>query len=180
MSKARLQRCWQMPDRMRAVAWCLAFLALALAPAPGVASTQTASQAAAAFDTMKSLQGKWTITRDGKPRPTVMTYDIGSRGSIVTEQFGHELSVFYLDGNRLLMTHFCNAGNQPRLQLRAAAKPGALDFVMFDITGLHDPKAAHVQEAIYQTIDAGTVRLSLVWTGEGTGAPEVYTLSRGR
>lgn len=176
MSSARLQRCWPSLDRMRAGAWCLAWMALA----PGAASAQTPSHAAAAFDTIRSLQGQWTITRDGKPRPTVMTYDIGSRGSIVTEQFGRELSVFYLDGNRLLMTHFCNAENQPRLQLRVAAKPGVLDFVMYDITGLHDPKAAHVQEAIYQIIDARTVRLSMVWIGEGTGAPEEYTLSRAR
>ena len=49
---------------------------------------------------------------------------------------------------------------------------------MVDITGLHDPGDAHVQEAIYRIIDARTIALSLVWTGAGSGAPERYTLSR--
>ena len=142
------------------------------------AHAMAASPAATAFDTLKSLQGQWQITRDGKPRPIVMIYDIASRGSIVTEQFGRELSVFYLDGDRLLMTHFCNAGNQPRLRLRTGAQPGLLDFIMFDITGLHDPGDAHVQEAIYRIIDARTIALSLVWTGARTGTPEQYTLTR--
>ena len=158
----------------RAAVSCMVWIGLAV----NAASAQTASPAATAFSTMKSLQGQWTIVRDGKPRPFIMTYDIASRGSIVTEQFGRELSVFYLDGNRLLMTHFCNAGNQPRLQLRMGAAAGVLDFVMVDITGLHDPKDAHVREVIYQIVDAHTVKLSLIWTGDGSGAPEMYTLSR--
>ncbi len=108
----------------------------------GLAAPAAASPATIAFDVLTSWQGQWTITRDGKSRPIVMTYEIASRGSIVTEQFGRELSVFYLDGDRLLMTHFCNAGNQPRLRLRADAKPGVMEFVMFDITGLRDAKCA--------------------------------------
>lgn len=41
----------------------------------------------------------------------------GSHDTIAAEKFGKELSVFYRDGQDLVMTHFCNAGNQPRLRL---------------------------------------------------------------
>src|ERR1700674_443658 len=27
----------------------------------------------------------------------------------------YQISMFHLDGDRLLMTHYCNAGNQPRM-----------------------------------------------------------------
>ena len=75
-----------------------------------------------------------------------MTYEIGSKGSIVTEQFGKELSVFYRDGQGLLMTHLCNAGNQPRLRLRENGRPGIFEFEMFDITNLQSADADHVRQ----------------------------------
>jgi hypothetical protein len=80
-----------------------------------------------AFETFKSLQGRWAIQSEGKTLSIEMTYEVGSNGSIVTEQFGKELSVIYLDGQNLLMAHFCNAGNAPRLKLRASDQPGLLE-----------------------------------------------------
>jgi hypothetical protein len=80
------------------------------------------------FETLKSLNGTWAIQSDGKPIRVEMTYDLGSKNSIVTEPSGKELSVFYRDGNDLLMTHFCNAGNQPRLRLNSRVKKGTLEF----------------------------------------------------
>ena len=107
----------------------------------------------AAFETFKGLQGKWAIHSEGKTLSIEMTYEVGSKGSIVTEQFGKELSVIYRDGQSLLMTHFCNGGNQPRLRLKDLNVPGLLEFEMFDITNLKSPDAAHVQRIIYRVID---------------------------
>jgi hypothetical protein len=70
----------------------------------------------AVFEAFKSLKGRWTIQSGGKTIATVMTCDIGSKDSIVTEQSGKELSVIHRDGQDLQITHFCNAGNQPRLK----------------------------------------------------------------
>jgi hypothetical protein len=69
------------------------------------------------FEVFQSLKGAWTIRADDKTMPFDMTYAVGSNGTIVTEQFGKELSVFYRDGDSLVITHFCNRGNQPRLKL---------------------------------------------------------------
>jgi hypothetical protein len=66
--------------------------------------TQAASTAMAdsdaAFEAFKSLKGRWAIQSGGKAITTVMTYDVGSKDSIVTEQFGKELTVIYRDGAR--------------------------------------------------------------------------------
>ncbi len=144
----------------------------------GVMPHSAHANAASAFDAFKQLQGTWSITSHEKPIATKMTYDVGSRGSIVTEQFGKELSVFAVDGSSLIMTHYCNAGNQPRLRLKAGTPPDVFDFVMFDITGLDTPNGRHVQEVVYRMTGPDSMKLSLIWTGEGTGAPENYVLTR--
>ena len=99
----------------------------------------------------------------GKTITTVMTYDVGSKDSIVTEQFGKELTVIHRDGQDLQMTHFCNAGNQPRLRLKKSRSPGLFEFEMFDITNLRKPDEAHVQKIIYRIVDDKHMELEIVW-----------------
>jgi hypothetical protein len=129
------------------------------------------------FHSLKALQGSWKIDADGKPLGIGMSYDLGSKQSIVTERFGKELSVFYRNGESVEMVHFCNAGNQPRLRLKQSSEPGVLDFEMFAITNLSTPETPHVQEAIYKILDASTVKLEIVWWPKTRGS-ETYTLTR--
>jgi len=138
----------------------------------------SADAGAAAFDTFKALQGVWAIQSNGKPLTIEMTYDVGSKESIITEHFGKELSVFYRDGKDLLMTHFCNAGNQPRLRLRANSPLGRYEFEMFDITNLPNPSTAHVQRIIYTIADDQHLELETVWKNAETESSEKYTLTR--
>jgi hypothetical protein len=132
----------------------------------------------AAFGAFKGLQGAWAIQSNGKSLTIEMIYDVGSKESIITEHFGKELSVFYRDGNNLLMTHFCNAGNQPRLRLKANSPVGRYEFEMFDITNLPSPSTAHVQRIIYTFADDKHLELEIVWKNAGTESSEKYTLTR--
>ena len=128
-----------------------------------------------AFDALKALQGTWRIEAERGPLKFEMSYGVGSNQSIVTEQFGKELSVFYLKDQKLEMIHFCNRGNQPRLRLAAGSVPGTLRFEMFDITNLSAPDAPHVRTIIYKLVDANTLELEIVWQ---SGGSERYTLRR--
>jgi hypothetical protein len=148
----------------------LLFLMLAASAALGSSET--------AFETFKGFEGKWAIRSGQKTLSIEMTYEIGSKGSIVTEQFGKELSVFYRDGQSLLMTHFCNAGNQPRLRLREDNRPGVFEFQMFDITNLQSPDADHVKRVVYRIIDDRTLDLEIVWKHSKSEESEKYTLTR--
>jgi hypothetical protein len=112
-----------------------------------------------------------------KPLGIEMSYDVGSKESIVTDRFGKELSVFYENNQSLEMVHFCNAGNQPRLRLKEGRKPGVLAFEMFAITNLSTPETPHVQEIIYKMLDANTIKLEIVWWPKTRGS-EKYTLNR--
>jgi len=128
-----------------------------------------------AFDALKALQGTWRIEVERKPMKFQMSYALGSNQSIVTEQFGKELSVFYLNGQNLEMIHFCNRGNQPYLRLTDGSVPGVLRFEMFDIRNLGEPDAPHVRAIIYKLLDANTFELEIVWQPSGS---EKYTLHR--
>ena len=131
-----------------------------------------------AWEIFKSFQGRWSILADGKLLPIEMIYEVGSKGSIVTEHFGKELSVFYVDGTTLLMTHFCNAANQPRLRLKQSSPPGRYEFEMFDITNLPSPSADHVQRIIYKLRDERHLELEIVWKHGDSESSEKYTLTR--
>ena len=131
-----------------------------------------------AFETFNGFEGKWAIRSGQKTLPIEMTYESASKGSIVTEQFGKELSVFYRDGQSLLMTHFCNAGNQPRLRLGENTRPGVFEFQMFDITNLQSADADHVERVVYRIIDDKTIDLEIVWKNGKSEESEKYTLTR--
>jgi len=131
-----------------------------------------------AFETFKGFGGKWAIRSGQKTLPIEMTYESGSKASIVTERFGKELSVFYRDGQSLLMTHFCNAGNQPRLRLKENTRPGVLEFQTFDITNLQSADADHVERVVYKIINDKTIDLEIVWKNGKSEESEKYTLTR--
>jgi len=141
-------------------------------------ATTAVGDADAVFDVFKSLKGRWAIQSGGKTIATVMTYDIGSKDSIVTEQFGKELTVIHRDGQELQMTHFCNAGNQPRLRLRKSRSPGLFEFEMFDITNLRHSDEAHVQKIIYRVVDDKHMELEIVWKKRDSSESEKYALTR--
>lgn len=150
-----------------------------LAPFLLVHSISFASgNADSAFESFKGLKGKWAIESGGKPIPVEMTYEDGSKNSIVTEQFGKELSVLYRDGNDLLMTHFCNIGNQPRLKLVTSSLPSEIEFETFDITNLKDKASPHVQKIIYRIVDANNFNLEIVWKKGSAIESEKYSLTR--
>jgi hypothetical protein len=125
------------------------------------------------------FKGAWTITSEGKKLSFEMTYDLASKDSVVTEFFGKELSVFYLDGENLLMTHYCNAGSHPRLKLRQGSGAGRYEFEMMDITNLKDVKeAAHVQPITYQVVAQGQLYLEILWMHGKETKSENYTLTK--
>jgi hypothetical protein len=158
--------------KWRAFLFLFAFFCLWPACSALIAGEQTP------FEVFKNLQGQWAISTGDKTLPFHMTYALGSNGSIVTEQFGKELSVFYSDKGDLLMTHFCNRGNQPRLKLKAGGTARRYEFDMFDITNLRDPSDDHVNVIIYEIPDPQHIRLEIIWKKGNGEESEKYVLTK--
>jgi len=95
-----------------------AFLIGSLLWMPLGAAAEGSTPAAAMFARIKSLAGQWEAQVNGGKAE--ITYEVIAGGSAVMERESAEgmppmLTVYYLDGNRLLLTHYCMAGNQPRM-----------------------------------------------------------------
>ena len=77
-------------------------------------------------------------------------------------------SVYHLDGPDLRLTHYCAAGNQPRLKASVIDEPaGHVVFSFVDITNLKTPESGHVK-AVDLRID-GPQRMTLIFTFLGGG-----------
>src|SRR5262245_18094678 len=75
----------------------------------------------AAFDRLKTLVGEWEATGDAAPAH--LTYELVAGGTALLEREREAnrptmLTLYHRDGDRLLLTHYCMAGNQPRMQAR--------------------------------------------------------------
>jgi len=123
---------------MRHGAKVMAGLVLGLLLSSGPAVGQ--SKSAAAFDRLKSLAGEWTGTFEGITGGR-MTVQVVSNGSAVLEtmygagQADGMITVYHLDGDTLLATHYCAVGNQPRMRARPSPdKPNEISFAMESIS----------------------------------------------
>src|ERR1043166_519185 len=105
------------------------------------------SEGEQAFDRLASPQGGW----EGEQRGTKMkvTYTLTANGSALMEEFRPEtgpvmITMFTVDGDHLIATHYCSAKNQPQMVTPAitdAHKP--LAFSLVRITGLKSPDDWH-------------------------------------
>jgi hypothetical protein len=59
--------------------------------------------------------------------------------------------MFYVDGDRLLATHYCDAGNRPRWEGKMSPDGNTFEFNFIDITG--GKQRGFVKRAAFTTID---------------------------
>jgi len=64
------------------------------------------------------------------------------------------ISMINLDNDRLLMTHYCSAGNQPRMVATASPDGKTITFDFLDATNLSSPDAGHMHRVIFTFVDA--------------------------
>jgi len=118
--------------------------------------SSAASDGSQAFEKMKSLEGSWSgKTADG--RAVQVSNRVTSGGSVVMSEItGHEdmITMFHLDGGRLLMTHYCAAGNQPRMVASLSSDGKTITFDFLDATNLLPSQGGHMERVVFTLIDA--------------------------
>jgi len=144
----------------------LVIASLLLATVAGQSADRPAKlAAAAAFARLKTLVGEWEGDSSmGKVR---VTYDLVAGGTALVERETGEkmpamLTVYYVDQGRLLLTHYCIAGNQPRMQARSYnAESGELEFDFLDAGNLANPNSGHMHSVRIQV--AGDKHMNSEW-----------------
>ena len=121
-------------------------LALLLASPVPLRAEQPASAAAHAFEQLSGLVGAWE-SRVGDGPPHSVEYRLSANGSVLVETWalgpGREsMTLYHLEGDRLLATHYCVQGNQPRLQL-VKSTANEFYFEFRDGTNIHVAGGEH-------------------------------------
>lgn len=123
----------------------IAFLVLASSAviAGSTTTEQKATSAVAAFEQLTSLAGDWEGAQDGFPTPIQETYAVVAKGSalmVETKANGSSspmITMYTLDGDRIIAVHYCNARNQPEM---VSSEPGDLNkgltFFFERVTGM--------------------------------------------
>jgi hypothetical protein len=100
-----------------------------------------------AFDRLATLKGEWRGEQEGVK--VTLIYTLTANGSALMEEFRPEtgavmITMFTVDGDHLIATHYCSAKNQPQMVTPAITdvqKPMA--FSLARITGLKSPDDWH-------------------------------------
>jgi hypothetical protein len=130
------------------------------------------SDAQKSFDQLKTLAGTWhaSVTTDppmkemGNGAMADISLRVTSRGNALVHEMGeagkqddptkydHPVTMFYLDNDRLVLTHYCDAGNRPRMAARTSPDGKTLEFDFLDVAG--NTQYGHMEHAVFTFIDA--------------------------
>jgi hypothetical protein len=147
----------------------IALLSLSIAAFGQSKSAAAPSDAQKSFAVLKSLAGTWqgpfTTTPHMKDAGglTQVTMRVTSRGNALAHEmkdakapddptrFDHPLTTFYLENDRLLLTHYCDAGNRPRMVARTSPDGKRVEFDFLDVSG--STSHGRMDHAVFTIID---------------------------
>ena len=124
-----------------------------------------------------AMEGNWRIVGGDESQGASHNYKTIANGTVVVETAfpgqPHEMiTVFHLDGPKLVMTHYCAAGNQPYM---VAEHPSG-DRVHFRFERASDmvhPDAPHMRDASYHFIDRDRVNTTWQYWEDGAKVSEM-------
>ena len=143
------------------------------------ANGQQTIDARAAFERLKRLEGTWTSTEVGRSGSgQVTTFKMAGGGRVLVQDEGGSLSnTFHLDVDKLMLTHYCGSGNQPRMRVKLA-DDRRLSFEMFDITNLADPKGYHTTNLDVVFLSEDRIEWTYRGISDGRESKQVMQLTR--
>jgi hypothetical protein len=132
-------------------------VALVWLSAMAFAQTTAQTDAQKSFDKLKTLAGSWDGTfQDGPVHVTLRVTSMGN--TLMHEMKGSgpddPITMFTIDGDRLMLTHYCDAGNQPRMVGTVSPDGKTITFNFIDAANLQASQIGHMQRATFNFIDA--------------------------
>jgi hypothetical protein len=148
----------------------------------GAHKAMAEADAAKSFHQLAGLEGNWA-GKGSEGQPIEVSFRLTSGGSaLMSEIHGHGadnmVTMFHMDGDRLLMTHYCGAGNQPRMKV-ISADAKSVSFEVVDGTNIKSGDG-HMQRATFTQLDANHHMEEWVFLDHGSEHKEVFTLERSK
>jgi len=158
-----------------AVMLCVASVALSqseMQKPEGQKADAQQSSAQVAFARMKGLAGNWkgTAAMGAGPgamsAPVRVTMRVTSGGDALLHEMVPQgraadpsngdddpLTMMYIEGDRLMLTHYCDSGkNRPRMVGTLSADGKSVEFDFLDVSG--GTKYGHMHHAVFTIVDA--------------------------
>jgi len=156
-------------------------LAATIAPAAFAQQDEGKKKGSAGLEALKTLAGEWVaLGEDGKPtEKTALRIRVTAAGSAVHETVlpgtEHEMvTLYHMDGNDLVLTHYCMLGNQPRMKAVDANATKNLVFKCAGGTNMKSENDEHMHEAHISIL--GKDRIKTRWR-EFKDGKEVFVAS---
>jgi hypothetical protein len=158
---------------MKSARFLLSLVLLSLfttAFAQSAATPVAPSDAQKSFTQLKTLAGTWRGPVTANPpqpdwdnKPLWVSLRVTSRGNALVHEMkepgtpddpNHDdpITMLYLDGDRLLLTHYCDAGNRPRMAAKMSPDGKTIEFDFLDVAG--STQYGHMHHAVFTIIDA--------------------------
>lgn len=141
-----------------------------------LAGSTAAADDKSVMEKLAALQGDWIMLDENGAETGMIgsTFRLTAAGSALVEVMapgspdGYEMvNMYHADGDRVLMTHYCAGGNQPRLEVKVTDDENLLELSFESITNLSSPDANHMHHAEY--IFRGDDRLTTRWWSMADG-----------
>src|SRR5882672_8152241 len=146
------------------------------------ASANEKPKSAAAFEKLISLVGEWEGTNSSGQ--VKATYTLVSGGSALMErlQSANEpemLTLYSLDGDHLLVTHYCSMGNQPQMKTATITElSGPLAFKIVQVTGMKAADEAHMVGLILTMPDKDHFTQQWTFLDKGKTQSDLFKFTR--
>ena len=162
------------------------FLALVLTvfavlAAQGQNRPQEKTPSDATFRQLASLVGEWDATQDGVRVKEIYTVTANGSAIMAETRPANEpamITMFTVDGDRLIATHYCSARNQPQM----SAAPGDLEkgvaFSLERVTGLKTPGDWHNTGLTMTLDDKDHMTQRWTWLYKGKAGTTIFKYTR--
>jgi hypothetical protein len=132
---------------------------------------ESQSETQKSFNNLKALAGEWegVVTAD-PPSPEIpagtkahVTMRVTSRGNALVHEmqepgtpldatkYDHPVTMIYMDGDRINLVHYCDAGNRPHMAARKSADGKTVEFDFVDLSGGNE--YGHMYHTVFTTAD---------------------------
>lgn len=127
------------------------------------------------FEQMKKLVGNWEgsgmLNEEGSP--AIISYKLTAADSVIMETLfggtpGEMITMYHLDGEDLMLTHYCSVRNQPRMKAKHSANTNIIDFAFIDGTNMNSKVDPHMHNVKFNFLEDNRVETTWTMYSEGS------------
>ncbi len=129
--------------------------------------SKRAQEAKVILEKIKSLSGDWIHTKGEQKGQVALSVRVIAGGSaVVQREFPGSpmemITVYHLDGDDVMLNHYCMLGNQPRMKVTMGEQKDTLVFNFVEATNLTSKNDAHMHHGKLTLVDNDLIRPT--WT----------------